>query len=188
VAEVLLAHNKEIPETLSARRGEPVDPAIENLVKKALQKDIEDRHKDMSAFLFELLTTMDMLGLKRRRRGAAGQKMARRRDLARATLDAFRLPIATIDATGTIRLANPAFTRFVMGKGADCEGLSISETPLARAWDTMEADLLSACSGKSKGRTVEITSGGEVHRLQMWLEPTGIAGLACLSVLPDLQK
>jgi hypothetical protein len=52
----------------------------------------------------------------------------------------------------------------------------------------MSEDIAAACGGRSRGRTLEVTKGDVVHRLQMWIEPAGVTGLACLSVLPDLQK
>lgn len=55
-----------LPPIISAR-GEPIDPALANLIERTMAKDSTQRHASMAAFRYELNTVMDMLELGRRR-------------------------------------------------------------------------------------------------------------------------
>lgn len=191
VSQVLRAHLDQPLPSPSEVLGETVDPALEKLLYTACEKEPEHRHKDMSAFVYELKTVMDMLGIARQRRVAqpvtavhSAPVPDQRSELIRSTFDSFRLPIATIDGQGGIVAANAAFSRFVVGMIVKLEGTRIQETLLARAWHTLEDDLATACSGQPVGRVIELASDGGTTRLQMWLEPTGLPGYACFSVHP----
>lgn len=190
VAQVLRAHLDEPLPSPSAALGAEVDPALEKLIATACEKDPADRHKDMSAFLYELKTVMEMLGFARPRRVApvvtqAGTVVVdKRTEMLRAAFDSFRLPIATIAAEGEIVAANAAFARFVVGMMVKLEGTRIQDTLLARAWHALDDDLATACAGQALGRVIEVAGERGVMRLQMWLEPIGTPGYACFSVHP----
>lgn len=61
--DVMVQHVRTQPEPLSERRGEPVDPAIERLISRALSKDLHARHPSATAFRYELNNALDMLEL-----------------------------------------------------------------------------------------------------------------------------
>jgi len=176
VQAILAGHLDETPKRPSLLRADGLDPALERLILHALTKHPSERHKDMAAFLYELRTVMDMLGLGRRRSGKATrivvEKIGGGRDeLARITLDACRLPTALLSSTGKILLANPAFAKFVMGVVVELEGVTVRSTPLAAAWTSFEKDLERTLSGQPVRRLIEIdVRPGEVSRLLLWLD------------------
>jgi predicted Ser/Thr protein kinase len=177
VQKILAGHLDEKPKPPS-QMVDGLDQAVENLVLHALAKRPVDRHKDMAAFMYELRTVMDMVGIGRRR-GATGQarrvvieKHENRRDeLARIAFDACRLPIALITPDGMIVAANPAFAKFVMGVAVGVEGLPVKSTPLASAWSTAENDIARTLAGNPIRRIIEIdVSVDETRRLLLWLD------------------
>lgn len=182
VQKILQGHLDEKPRPPSQLIDGGLDPALENLVLHALAKRPAERHKDMAAFIYELKTVMDMLGIGRRRAGVAGpsrrvvieQKApeANKRDeLARIAFDACRLPLALLSPQGLIVSANPAFAKFVMGVSVEVEGLPVKSTPLAQAWSTAEHDIARTLAGSPIRRIIEIdVSANETRRLLLWLD------------------
>jgi tRNA A-37 threonylcarbamoyl transferase component Bud32 len=174
VDEILAGHLNQVPTPPSRLLETALDPAVEKLILHALAKTPEKRHKNIAAFLYELRTVMDMLGYGRRRSGP--RRVVRppnqRDETARALFDACRVPMALLDAAGTILVANAAFAQFVMGITVEIEGRTVAGTPLARVWSTYEDDLARACAGTSLRRTVQIQlESGEIRRLLLWLDP-----------------
>ncbi len=192
VAQILCGHLEKAPPAPSEKLGEDVDPAVEQLILKALEKRPSDRHKDTAAFIYELRTVMDMLGYGRRhkRRGSRQKIVIERRpderdELARAMFDHNRLPMAMLNRDGTIVVANAAFAKFVMGVAVDVEGLTVQATPLAAAWGTFERDLNQAVGGEPIRRIIEFDAPeNRVRRLLMWLDPAGVDGHACFGIHP----
>jgi tRNA A-37 threonylcarbamoyl transferase component Bud32 len=192
VAQILCGHLEKLPPTLADKLGQPVDPALEQLIGKALKKLPEERHRDTSAFIYELRTVMDMLGFGRRgKRAGTRQKIvveratADRDAFARAAFDANRLPMAVIAASSTIVAANAAFAKFVLGVAEAIEGIPVHQTPLAAAWDDFDRDLGRACGGELVRRVIELdTPEGEIRKLLLWLQPAPIAGHACFGIHP----
>jgi tRNA A-37 threonylcarbamoyl transferase component Bud32 len=181
VAQILCGHLELEPTPPSHLIDGGLDPALEKLVLRALAKTPQARHKDMNAFLYELRTVMDMLGIGRRggkrsmRRVVIEKTENKRDEIARAVYDASRIPTALIARNGTILLANPAFAKFVMGVSVEIEGLMVQSTPLALAWQSWESDLARAAAGRPVRRVLELdVAPGETRRLMMWLDP-GIA-------------
>jgi serine/threonine-protein kinase len=181
VQKILAGHLDEVPKSPS-KLVENLDPAVENLVLHALAKRPAERHKDMAAFIYELKTVMDMLGIGRRR-GAGGpsrrvvieqkspEKGSKRDELARIAFDACRLPLALLTPSGQIASANPAFAKFVMGVNVEVEGLPVKSTPLASAWSTCEQDIARTLAGSPIRRIIEIdVSATETRRLLLWLD------------------
>lgn len=181
VQKILAGHLDEKPKPPSLL-VEGLDPALETLILHALEKKPANRHKDMAAFLYEMRTVMDMMGISRRNRGVAGPAKrvvieqapapANRRDeYARVAFDACRLPLALLSNHGVILSANPAFAKFVMGLQVEVEGLPVRSTALANAWNTAEADIQRTISGSPIRRIIEIdVAEGEVRRLLLWLD------------------
>jgi eukaryotic-like serine/threonine-protein kinase len=118
VQKILQGHLDEQPKPPSRLIEGGLDPAVENLVLHALAKRPAERHKDMAAFIYELRTVMDMLGIGRKRSGGASrrvvieqkapEKTSRRDELARTAFDGCRLPLALLTPQGQIVAANPA--------------------------------------------------------------------------------
>ncbi|MGN6108003.1 MAG: serine/threonine-protein kinase, partial [Kofleriaceae bacterium] len=178
VQKILSGHLEERPRPPSQLIEGGIDPALETLIFRALAKRPAERHKDMAAFIYELRTVMDMLGIGRRaRQGPAKrvvieQRTENARDvLGRIAFDACRLPLALLTPQGVIVAANPAFARFVMGVAVEVEGLPVRSTPLATAWASCEQDLARTLAGTPIRRIIEIDVGeGEVRRLLLWLD------------------
>lgn len=192
VAQILCGHLEKQPVAPSIQLGDEVDPAVEQLIFKALKKAPEERHKDVAAFLYELRTVMDMLGYGRRKRGSHKRivverepQVSERDQLAKFLFDANRLPLALINAQGQIVVANTAFAKFVMGVAVDVEGLAVPSTPLASAWATFEHDLERACSGEPVRRVIEIDMpDAGTRKLLMWLDPAPLEDHASFGVHP----
>lgn len=180
VQKILAGHLDEKPRMPSSIIEGGLDPALERLVMHALEKRPAERHKDMSAFIYELRTVMDMLGIGRRAKGGPAKRVvieqrppdsSRRDELSRIAFDACRLPLALVTPAGMIVAANPAFAKFVMGVAVEVEGLPIRSTPLATAWSTCEQDLQRTIAGTPIRRIIEIdVSPTEVRRLLLWLD------------------
>jgi serine/threonine protein kinase len=131
VVETLMAHVHEPAPTLAYARGEPFDPAIEQLIARALAKDPEQRHRSAGAFLYELNAVMDMLAVERRRiRTSSMLAPQNMRDSAlRLLFEHSALPQAMISPEGTVNIANRAFAKLIAEE--DAEGLQLEETALA---------------------------------------------------------
>lgn len=182
VQEILAGHLERAPRPPSSMIPGGLDPAVENLVLRALAKHPRDRHKDMAAFIYELRTVTDMLGFARRRNKQAGprrvvieqkaaDRAARRDEWARIGFDGCRLPLALLTPQGQIVVANPAFATFVMGVAVQIEGLPVKSTTLARAWPTSTEDIARTMAGSPVRRVIEIdVSDNEVRRLLLWLD------------------
>jgi serine/threonine protein kinase len=175
VAQILCGHLELAPVPPSELIEGGLDPAVETLILHALAKTTAERHKDMAAFIYELRTVIDMLGYGKRKRGRkiVIEKAENKRDeLARGVFDASRMPMALLNKSGLIVVANVAFAKFVMGVAVDVEGLNVRATPLANAWVTFDNDLVHASSGHSLRRIVEVdVSPEETRRLLIWIDP-----------------
>lgn len=191
VSQILHGHLEETPTSPSKLVPGGLDPALENLILRALAKTVAERHRDMAAFIYELRTVMDMLGFGRRgRRGGQGKRVVIERSknerdaLVSRAFDTCRLPLAMVTAQGLVLVANSAFARFVMGVAVEVEGLTVQSTPLAGAWDAFEGDLAKAVAGNPVRRILEIdVEGRPRQRLLMWLDPSG-DGSVLLGVQP----
>ncbi len=107
------------PPPISARRGEPVDKRIDALIRRAIAKDPSARHDGMEAFLYELRTVMDMLGISHRPRVMSATAPAPARDVKQAAAAAAfqRAPfgMAGINVDGAVVVGNRAFAKFLTG-------------------------------------------------------------------------
>lgn len=192
VSQILHGHLEEAPTPPSKLAPGGLDPALENLILRALAKQPAERHRDMAAFIYELRTVMDMLGIGRRGRrgGGSGKRVVIERSknerdaLVSRVFDACRLPLALLSSHGLVLVANAAFARFVMGVAVEVEGLTVQSTPLAGAWEAFESDLARAVGGGAVRRILEIAVEDRApQRLLMWLDPAG-EGNVVLGVQP----
>ncbi len=181
VQKILQGHLEEQPKPPSRLIEGGLEGSVENLVLHALAKRPADRHRDMAAFIYELKTVMDMIGIGRRRAAGAQsrrvvieqkpEKPNRRDELTRTAFDGCRLPLALLTPQGQIVAANPAFAKFVMGVSVEVEGLPVKATALAHAWSTAEQDIARTLAGSPIRRIIEIdVSADETRRLLLWLD------------------
>lgn len=176
VMAVLQAQVHETPPPLSERRREEVDPALEGLIARAMAKDPAARHPSAAAFLYELNTVADMLGLSRRRSRPSWTLLSenpRLTTIANA-FDASRVPQAILSSEGDILVCNPAFQKFVKD---DCDDVSIDEISLARFVPQLKDAVASvARTPLELRRDVDRGVGRAILRLTLWLLPVQIVG------------
>jgi eukaryotic-like serine/threonine-protein kinase len=176
VMQVLMQHASATAPPMSERRNEQLDPALEGLIARAMAKDATARHPTAAAFLYELNTVADMLGLSRRRSRISVPALSdnpRLTAIANA-FDASRMPQAILSSDGDIVACNPAFQKFVKD---DCDDMSIDETSLARFVPQLKEAVGSV--GRTPlelRRDVSRGAGRAALRLTIWLVPVQIAG------------
>ena len=164
VAEVLRAQVDRHPPTIAELRGEPVDPAIEQLIARALAKHPDERHRNAAAFRLELDRVADKLQIDRHRISTNRLTAINPRDAT--VLLAFEhggLAQAIVTPNGTITTANRAFTQ-LLGEARSVEGWDIAETSLA----TRMPDLVRVLRGSQRQRdSIELREAG----LVVWIVP-----------------
>lgn len=172
----------------SSRLERPLEQRADLIIARATAKRPEDRHADMSAFLYELRTLGNMLGLdSTRRRGVDGSQrfttatgssasMARPPEpLLSAAAEVFEnspIPLASVDARGYVRVANRAFRAFI--GHTDPTGILLSETGFIRVYPTLLEDLqLVAGEGSTIKQLIEVphAGGGYVVETVVMLTP-----------------
>jgi eukaryotic-like serine/threonine-protein kinase len=148
VREILLAHKEQPVPAPSALTNETLDARADELVARATAKDPALRHPDVPAFMYELRALMTMLGMEPqgRRRALAPEATRERRELdhrvkaAAELFGAAPLPMASCDASGRVRAANPAFLEF-LGAAGDAAGLQLRDSALPDVCPTLFEDL-----------------------------------------------
>lgn len=121
--EILEAHLHAKPPPIGPLRGEPVDPALEALILRALAKDKAERHASVAAFRYELHTAMDMLDIGRRRPRTTALDSGDARFAQLFTRS--RLAQAVITVDGAVVLANRAFRAIAPEACAEAPDLSL---------------------------------------------------------------
>jgi len=129
--------------------------------------DPADRHPDVAAFMYELRTLMNMLGMETARRRPAPRGDARdRRALDRHLRGANEMfltapvPLASVDVRGRVRLANRAFLDF-LGHTGEAAGIELSESGLLAIYPTLLDDLVFSHTGRVPlKRVVSLAKGG----------------------------
>src|SRR5262249_26414686 len=138
-------------------------------------KDPKARHPTAAAFLYELNTVADMLGLSRRSRTSSALLSDNPRLAAiGGAFDRSRMPQALLTAQGDIVACNTAFQKFVKD---DCDDVSIDETLLARFVPQLREAVGSVGRTPLELRTdVSRGAGRASLRLTVWLVPVQIVG------------
>ncbi|MFH2007569.1 MAG: protein kinase [bacterium] len=174
--EVLIAQIKKKPERISKRMREPVDDRVEELVHKALRKDPDRRQKDMGAFIYELRTVMDMLGIGRRRGGQlervrSGAAVSRVKNCELMVAEC-PLPLFMTDAQGNLVLANKAFSSFI-NIDLECAGTALRDTRLGRVCPEILADLEKVVSTRKQTQRILSFPWKTAKQVSMmiWLSP-----------------
>ena len=180
VLDVLTAHlNREVP-ALAQRRGEAIDPVVEQLILRALAKDPARRHGSAAAFRAELGAAMDVLELVRRRRPSGPAVSPSRRDATLASaFERSRVAQALVSLEGDIVFANKSFAR-LLGVETPVEGLNVRETTLAMLVPGFARAVRAAHdSGQPCERRARVFRGSDAPALELtlWFSPFGAPGL-----------
>jgi serine/threonine protein kinase len=180
VLDILMAHiNRDVPSP-SQRRGEAIDPAVEQLILRALAKDPAQRHGSAAAFRAELNAAMDGLEQGQHRQASGPIPVAHRRDPTLvAAFERSRVAQALLTLDGDIVFANKSFARLV-GIETRVEGLHIRETTLANVVPGLVRALRAAHdSGVPCERRARVFRGNDAPALELtlWFAPLGVPGL-----------
>jgi PAS domain-containing protein len=175
--EIMSAHINQAPPPLRTHVPEGIDESLEALIMRALAKDPKDRQKDMAAFLYELRTVMDMLGMGRRRANPIVVRETTRDRRERGVAvgyDATPLPMAGVDVDGAIVVANRAFALFCgLGSDLPVEGKSLYDTKLQAICPGLRESVRRVhADGASQSLVLTLRApDGAEHRLLLWLVP-----------------
>jgi serine/threonine protein kinase len=176
VMQLLMMHINSTAPAMAERRKDELDPAVEGLIARAMAKDPAARHASAAAFLYELNTVADMLGLSRRRSRPSSTLLSDnpRMSAIAGAFDMSRMPQAILSTDGDIVACNPAFQKFVKD---ECDDMSIDETSLARFVPQLKEAVGSV--GRTPlelRRDVDRGAGRSPLRLTIWLVPVQIVG------------
>ena len=168
LAELFRQHRTVDVPRVSTQIDEAIDERVDELVARATAKDPAKRHPDVAAFLYELRTLMQMLGMDqgaRRRVNAETPRERRDHDhRAKAAAEIFSavtLPMASCDAAGRVRAANQAFLSFV-GAAGDAGGLELQHSALPEVYPSLFTDLAEvAATRRSIKRVIYLNEGGD---------------------------
>ena len=169
LSEVLLQHKDSPVPAPSKHVAEPLDARADELVARATAKDPAQRHPDVQSLMYELRALMSMLGMeqKGRRRARLPEAARERRDLdhrvkaAAEVFGAVPLPMASCDATGRVRAANPAFLEF-LGVAGDAAGLQLRDSALPEVYPTLFRDLEEVATKRRPiKRVIYLNEGGD---------------------------
>ena len=147
---------------------EPLDERADEIVAKATSKNAADRHADVAAFMYELRTLMNMLGMEtaRRRPGPSSDGGRERRELdhrIKGGCEVFLtapVPMASVDVGGKVRVANQAFLEFI-GCAGDVAGIELRDSGLLEVYPTLMHDLERAHTRRiGVKRVIYLSEGG----------------------------
>jgi PAS domain-containing protein len=168
-AEVLLQHKTSPVPAPSKHVAEPLDTRADELVARATARDPAQRHPDVQSFMYELRALMSMLGMDQpgRRRARVPEAARERRELdhrVKAEAEVFGavpLPMASCDATGRVRAANPAFLEF-LGVAGDAAGLQLRDSALPEVYPALFRDLEEVATKRRPiKRVIYLNEGGD---------------------------
>lgn len=168
--KAILRQHREVPVPApSTLIDEPLDERADELIARATAKDPSKRHPDVAAFMYELRALMTMLGMDQgaRRRAMAPEAMRERRDLdhrLKAEAEVFSsvsIPMASVDLTGRVRVANRAFLEF-LGAAGDAGGLELKSSALPEIYPALFDDLAEvATKRRAIKRVLYLNEGGD---------------------------
>ncbi|GAB4566670.1 MAG: hypothetical protein Tsb0020_18590 [Haliangiales bacterium] len=144
--------DRPVPKVSEQLEG-TIDERVDDIISRATAKDPEQRHADVSSFMYELRTLMNMLGMPlpgRVRRGSSSssrnsrqrsRSVAQQRSKAPAEVFEYApIPLATLNREGRVRLANHAFWKFLGVEDSD-SSLHLMESPFAEVYPNLLHDL-----------------------------------------------
>lgn len=164
--EILEAHLHVPPPALGPRRGEPIDPALDALIQRALAKEVADRHASVAAFRYELNTAMDMLELGRRRPRTTSLESGEARFTQLFTRSRIAQALFTVD--GAVTLANKAFRTFAPEACADVPDLSLLVAAVPELVPSLRAAHSTGAPTACRGVDPQDPDAGEVV---VWITP-----------------
>ena len=147
---------------------EAIDERADEIIARATAKNPADRHPDVAAFMYELRTLMNMLGMEvgRRRPGPTGESGRDRRDVdhrAKAAHEVFQwapVPLACVDAAGKVRIANQSFLDF-LGVAGDAGGIELKDSGLCEVYPQLLEDLrIVVARHQTMKRMIHLSAGG----------------------------
>ncbi len=176
--EVLIAQLKKKPMPLRKRLKDKLDDRLEELVMKALQKAPDKRQKDMGAFMYELRTVMDMLGIGRRRGKQPAERVrssgtaARVKNCELMVADC-PLPLFMTDARAYLTLVNKAFASFVNVNVERAAGTRLVDTRLGRVCPEILEDLRRTVADRKQTQRILSFPWRTAKQVSMmvWLTP-----------------
>ncbi|HTM22941.1 MAG TPA: serine/threonine-protein kinase [Kofleriaceae bacterium] len=186
VEEVFRQHVEERVPKPSERIDDPTfDVRADEIIARATARDPAERHPDAPAFLYELRTLMNMLGMETgRRRPVASDSATSKRFSApdnreRGGAEVFLqapVPLAAVDKAGNVRVANDAFLEF-LGVAGEAAGINLADSGLTEVYPALVDDL-AACLDKRRQvkRILYLNEGGgHVVQVAVVLTPAGTA-------------
>ncbi|MBK9037369.1 MAG: serine/threonine protein kinase [Myxococcales bacterium] len=156
-----------IPAPSTLVDGEALDERADEIVAKATAKNPLERHADVAGFMYELRTLMNMLGMETQRRRAGNTDATReRREADHRTKAAYEvfiaapIPMAAVDVTGKVRIANQAFLEF-LGCAGDVGGIDLRDSGMLEVYPTLLRDLAAAIARRATvKRVIYLSEGG----------------------------
>jgi PAS domain-containing protein len=175
VEEIFRQHLEDDLPPPSQLIDEPLDERADEIILRATAKDPADRHPDVAAFLYELRTLMNMLGVegKIRRRPAreATPQPSRPKEerAAQAMVEVFEaapIPLASVDSSGQVRVANRAFLEF-LGVAGQAAGIQLADSGLAEIYPALLDDLRGCADTRRPIKRVLYLSEGGGHTVEV---------------------
>ena len=169
VKDVLKQHRTRPVPAPSKSCEEALDERADALVARATAKDPAQRHPDVQSFMYELRALMSMLGMDQgaRRRALAPDGARERRELdhrvkaAAEVFGAVPVPMASVDISGRVRAANPAFYEF-LGCAGTVGGLELRDSALPEVYPDLFDDLAEvATKRRAIKRVIYLNEGGD---------------------------
>jgi serine/threonine protein kinase len=139
---------------VSAQLEGAIDERVDDIITRATSKDPGARHADVSSFMYELRTLMNMLGMplpgrvrsrtssdSARTGRTPSRAVAQQRAKAPAEIfDSAPIPMASVDAGGKVRTANQAFWKFLGVEDASAAP-TLTESALGEIYPALRNDL-----------------------------------------------
>jgi serine/threonine protein kinase len=175
VTEILTRHIETTADPIAVRRGQPVDPALERVIGRAIAKDPAHRHATAAAFRDDVGSVMEMLEMTRRRPHSSLIPLDTQPTMAEAFARS-RLAQAIISIDGTIAIANRVFAQLVGHDERKLAGLQLAE--VLRVPGLMRAVASCHADGTPAERRAKIFRGNDTPPLELviWLSPLPLPG------------
>jgi serine/threonine protein kinase len=164
--DVLQGHVSGTIAAPSSLIADELDERADLIVERATAKNPEDRHPNVSAFLYELNAFCAMHGIPTRRRSGDSSTLVRKAasQAAEAGAEIFELaaiPLAAVSRDGTIRVANRSFLRFI-GQSRQTTDMRLPQTALLKVYPDLVKDLATiAATGTTIKRSFAVRAGND---------------------------
>jgi tRNA A-37 threonylcarbamoyl transferase component Bud32 len=182
VEEVFRQHMElRVPRPSEKINDPTFDVRADEIIARATDPDPTQRHADAAAFLYELRTLMNMLGMETgRRRPAATDATASKRFTApdhreRGGAEVFLqapIPLAAVDKAGNVRVANDAFLEF-LGVAGEAAGINLADSGFTEVYPALIDDLAACLDKRTQVKRILYLNegGGKVVQVAVVLSP-----------------